>query len=128
MTSWLAKAKSHFLQNSEAHTPKTPKTLLLGVTGACSALVYEKQQEVSGVLGGCSGRICANDEISDPLLIALMAAAMNACDFWGDSPKAREQMRLEILETRPEHREELLRMFKADYPAPGAQNDSVGEG
>ncbi|MFE1574159.1 hypothetical protein ACFIQG_20470 [Comamonas odontotermitis] len=59
---------------------------------------------------------------------ALMAAAMRACDYWRDSPKAREQMRLEILETRPEHREELLRMFKADYPAPGAQNDSVGEG
>lgn len=44
----------------------------------------------------------------------LMATAMRACDYWHDSPKAREQMRLEILETRPERREELLRMFKAD--------------
>lgn len=46
----------------------------------------------------------------------LMTAAMRACDYWGDSPKAREQMRLEILETKPEHRQELLRMFKSDYP------------
>lgn len=45
----------------------------------------------------------------------LMTAAMRACDFWNDSPQAREQMRREILETRPEHREELLRMFKSDY-------------
>lgn len=46
----------------------------------------------------------------------LMTAAMRACDHWGDSPLAREQMRREILETRPEHRQELLRMFRADYP------------
>lgn len=46
----------------------------------------------------------------------LMTAAMRACDYWGDSPKAREQMRQEILETKPEHRQELLRMFKNDYP------------
>ncbi|WP_021028453.1 hypothetical protein [Comamonas sp. B-9] len=45
----------------------------------------------------------------------LITAAMRACDFWNDSPQAREQMRREILETRPEHREELLRMFKSDY-------------
>lgn len=45
----------------------------------------------------------------------LMTAAMRACDYWRDSPQAREQMRREILETRPEHREELLRMFKSDY-------------
>jgi len=47
--------------------------------------------------------------------LELMAAAMRACDHWGDSPQAREQMRREILETRPEHREELLQMFKSDY-------------
>jgi len=58
----------------------------------------------------------------------LKAAAIRACDYWHDSPKAREQMRLEILETRPEYREELLRMFKADYPASGSQNASAGEG
>ena len=46
----------------------------------------------------------------------LMTAAMRACDYWRDSPQAREQMRREILETRPEHRQELLRMFKTDYP------------
>ena len=46
----------------------------------------------------------------------LMSAAMRACDHWGDSPQAREQMRHDILNSRPEHRQELLRMFKTDYP------------
>lgn len=49
------------------------------------------------------------------IISELMTAAMRACDYWRDSPQAREQMRREILETRPEHREELLRMFKSDY-------------
>lgn len=51
----------------------------------------------------------------------LMNAAMRACDHWRDSPQAREQMRREILEARPEHRQELLRMFKTDYPQGGRQ-------
>ena len=116
MTSWLAKAKALFTQNSEAHTPETPITHLLGVMGGCSERSYANSQEVSGVLGACSERICANDEIADPLVIALMAAAMNACDFWGDSPQAREQMKAEILETKPEHRQELLDHFNQEYP------------
>lgn len=49
----------------------------------------------------------------------LMSAAQRACDYWGDSPQAREQMRREILETRPEHRQELLRMFRSDYKGSG---------
>ena len=45
----------------------------------------------------------------------LLTAAMRACDYWKDSPAAREQMRREILEAKPEHRAELLRMFRGDY-------------
>ena len=54
--------------------------------------------------------------LTDPLTNALMAAAMRACDAWQDSPKARAQMRLEILETKPEHRQELLEHFNQEYP------------
>lgn len=46
----------------------------------------------------------------------LMTAAMRACDYWRDSPQAREQMRLDILQTRPEHRQELLKHFESEYP------------
>lgn len=46
----------------------------------------------------------------------LLQAAMRACDHWGDSTQAREQMRREILEAKPEQRAELLRMFNTDYP------------
>ena len=54
--------------------------------------------------------------ITNPLADALMAAAMRACDHYRDSPQARAQMRLEILETKPEHRRELLDHFNAEYP------------
>ena len=52
----------------------------------------------------------------------LMTAAMRACDYWHDSRQAREQMRQDILETKPEHWQPLLRMFKTDYPAPRGKN------
>ena len=54
--------------------------------------------------------------LTDPLTNALMAASMNACGYWQDSPEARAQMRLEILETRAEHRQELLNHFNQEYP------------
>ena len=46
----------------------------------------------------------------------LMTAAMAACDYWRDSPQAREQMRQDILNSRPEHRQELLKHFESEYP------------
>ena len=54
--------------------------------------------------------------LSDPLAQALMAAAMNACDHWRDSPQARMQMRLDIWETPAEMRRELLEHFQSNYP------------
>ena len=63
--------------------------------------------------------LIANIQESFRITAQLLDAAMHACDYWHDSQKAREQMRLEILETKPEHRKELLRMFNKDYPCSG---------
>ena len=90
MTSWLEKAKARFSQNSGAHTPKTPETYLLGVLGVCSERIYEKP------------------DFSDPLVRALLAAAMQTCDVWKDGPEAREEMRKQCLETPPHLRADLL--------------------
>ena len=46
----------------------------------------------------------------------LLAAAMRACDHWGDGPEAREQMRRECLETPPHLRADLLEHFRREYP------------
>ena len=47
-------------------------------------------------------------------------AAMLACDYWGDRPAAREQMRRDV-EATPEHlRADLLEHFRAAYPRKAA--------
>lgn len=48
--------------------------------------------------------------------VALVEAASRACDAWGDSEEAREQMRLQCLETPPHLRAELLEYFRRTYP------------
>ncbi|GAB2467347.1 hypothetical protein GCM10027082_18730 [Comamonas humi] len=45
----------------------------------------------------------------------LLQAAMCACGYWRDSSQARAQMREEIFEAKPEHRAELMQMFREDY-------------
>lgn len=45
----------------------------------------------------------------------LLAAAMRACDKWGDTPQAREQMQREVLDTPPHQRADLLAHFNDQY-------------
>lgn len=54
--------------------------------------------------------------LTDPLAQALMAAAMKACDYWGDNPHVRTQMRLDIWNTPAEMRRELLEHFQSHHP------------
>lgn len=60
--------------------------------------------------------LAISQESPELLAARLMNAAMRCCDRWGDGHQAREQMRLEILETKPEHRQELLDHFNQEYP------------
>lgn len=46
----------------------------------------------------------------------LIAAAMRACDHYGDSEAAREQMVKDCLDTPPELRQELREHFERSYP------------
>jgi hypothetical protein len=46
----------------------------------------------------------------------LLAAAVRACDFHGDSPAAGEQMRADCLATPPHLRADLLAHFTTTYP------------
>ncbi|WP_377561306.1 hypothetical protein [Ottowia beijingensis] len=42
---------------------------------------------------------------------------MRACDHWGDSPAARQEMRRQLAEVPPEHHAALLEHFERAYPA-----------
>ncbi|AVO48536.1 hypothetical protein C6568_04090 [Melaminivora suipulveris] len=52
------------------------------------------------------------------LTIELLAAAMRACDHWGDGPEAREQMRQDMLATPPRQRADLLEYLQREYGRP----------
>ena len=52
---------------------------------------------------------------TDPVVIALLEAAMRACDYWGDSPAARVQMVADVCSTPQHHRQELLEHFLIAY-------------
>lgn len=45
----------------------------------------------------------------------LLLAAMHACDYFGDTPEAREQMRQDCLNTPPNQRADLLAHFRQTY-------------
>ena len=48
----------------------------------------------------------------------LVEAAMRCCDYWGDTPAAREQMRQDVIDTPPHLRADLLHHLSRAYPAP----------
>lgn len=54
----------------------------------------------------------------DPKVAELLAAAMRACDHWGDGPQAREEMRLSCIDTPANQHDDLLEHFRRSYPAP----------
>lgn len=115
MTSWLEKAKVRFSKNSQAHTDETDESGVSSVLSVRSCRFIEKVNRVSSVSSVCSERFSEKPDLSDPLVKALLAAAMQACDFWKDGPEAREQMRRDV-EATPEHlRAELLEYFLRSY-------------
>ena len=55
----------------------------------------------------------------EPTKAALLAAAMRACDHWGDSPAARQAMRDQLAEAPRHLHAELLQHFERNYPQGG---------
>lgn len=53
----------------------------------------------------------------DPLTAQLLAAAMRVCDRYGDSDKARQEMRDDVINTPPDLRRGLLYHLKGDPPS-----------
>lgn len=51
----------------------------------------------------------------------LVEAAMRCCDYFGDSPAAREQMRQDVIDTPPHLRADLLQHLAGQYPPKGAE-------
>jgi len=113
MSNWTALAKAHFSETRHPPTDKTDKTPLSSVLSVPPDAFSENSEGVSsvssvGVVGLFENRVFS---------AALMAAAMRACDHWGDGPAAREQMRQDVLDTPPDQRADLLAHFKQTYGA-----------
>ena len=52
---------------------------------------------------------------TDPVVIALLEAAMRACDYWGDSQAARVEMIADVKATQHHLRQDLLEHFLCAY-------------
>ncbi len=111
MTAWMARAKAHFSETGHLPTAKTDKTTLSAVLAAPTGGLSKKS---SGVKAVSSVGVVALFE-NHTLSADLMAAAMHACDKWGDSPAARQQMRLDVLATSKDLRQDLRDHFDQTY-------------
>ena len=113
MSNWTALAKAHFSETGHPPTAITDKTPLSAVSSVRPPALSENSKLVSavssvGVVALFENRVLSAD---------LMAAAMNACDHWRDSPTAREHMRQDILATPHHQHVDLLDYFRQTYGA-----------
>ncbi len=81
-----------------------------------TATPMQHPSETSATLAAPSCATVASELTAQRTMKKLLAAAMRACDHWGDGPEAREQMRRECLETPPHLRADLLEHFRREYP------------
>lgn len=109
---WLAKAKAHFSETAPTRTDRTDERGVSSVSSVPTGRVYEFSKGVSSVSSVGVTAIFENCISAEELL----AAAMRACDHWGDGPAAREQMVKDCLDTPPELRQELREHFDNTYP------------
>lgn len=61
---------------------------------------------------------------SNQLTRQLLQATMRACNHWGDSQAAREQMRQQCLDTPPHLRADLLQHLRSTYPGGNASHSN----
>lgn len=64
--------------------------------------------------GGKSGRVSGEEE--QIVFAVLLDAAMQACDYWQDSPQARQAMRAQLEQTPPHLHRDLTDHFRQSYP------------
>lgn len=114
MSKWAARATEHFAHKSPGPTPITPETHLMGVLGVGPGRIPESEGQVLGVLGVPTQSIPESRIVKEA---ELMAAAMRACDYWGDSEKGRSEMREQCLAVPTEQRSELMTHFRSAYRA-----------
>lgn len=73
--------------------------------------------------GACKSRNTEAELVAEREMRRLLAAAMCACDHWGDSDEARQEMKRQCLEVPSHLREELREHFEHNYPGRGRDND-----
>jgi len=93
MTDWMLRA-AEILSGPQEAAPKTPKSWVMGVSGAD----------------------LPPDVDRETLVADLLDAAGRACDHWGDSPAARTHMEADCLSKPPHQQLDLLAHFRSAYP------------
>lgn len=109
--SWMQMAQARFSQKAPQHTDETAESSVMAVSSVRSACISQIREEVSSVSAVGGKGMVENGPSAEELL----DVAMRACAYWRDTTQARDQMRTEVLEVKPEHRTELLNMFREDY-------------
>ncbi|MDR6523081.1 putative nucleic acid-binding Zn-ribbon protein [Variovorax paradoxus] len=74
------------------------------------------KREIVSYLEACQAR-------SKRLQDELIHAAMRACDYWGDGPEQREEMRQDCINIPDELKPQLLQYFQATYR--GAESEGI---
>ena len=93
MTTWAERAKARFSERAPYPTDKTDETGVLSVLAVPPPRIFK----------------------NEVLLRDLINAALLACDRHGDGPEAREQMRLDCINTPAHLQADLLAHFTEQY-------------
>lgn len=112
MNTWTERARCEILKTGPTSTDKTDETHISSVSSVPTRPPFEKQHPVSSVSSVGVVAIFENCALADELL----KAALLACDHWGDSEAARQQMRQDVEATPPHLQGDLLDHFRQTYP------------
>ena len=92
----------------------------VSATGSATPAQHEAENDAtftpSEVAGCATVAPVASALTAEREMRKLIAAAMRACDHYGDGPAARQQMVKDCLDTPPELRQELREHFERSYP------------
>jgi hypothetical protein len=83
------------------------------LTGSEHPRTPSRRKMVSGVATLAVSQ--SENRLTDPVVIALLEAAMRACDHWGDCPAARAEMLADLRALPQGQRQGWLEYFLAVY-------------
>jgi len=119
MKNWVDIATERFSQKRQNGTSITPESTLLGVLEVHSTSIFEKE--------GANSPVHSGDTPKSSQWTDLLMTAMRACDFFGDTDRARHQMLAELREIPTKEWADLILHFRSTYPSHRHEQNQGGE-